>query len=197
MTAWPKLDAILILVFELILMFAIMSMNATDQILQEHGAPGYPETGLMILSDLFVSPFYRSLSVPTLVLWNDAAWWVHIIGIFGFAVYVTYSKHLHTVLAFPNTYFANLESMSKIRNMPDVSREVDMMLGIQQSQNQQTNTSDVATLGARDVRDLTWKNLMEAYTCTECGRCTSRLPCKLYRKKAVAQENYDGYTGQN
>jgi heterodisulfide reductase subunit C len=183
MTAWPKLDASLILIFELILMFAIMSMNAADQILQERGVDGYPETGLMVFSNIFASPFYRGLSTPVLILVERVAWWLHIIGIFGFAVYVTYSKHLHTFLAFPNTYYANLEPQSKMANMPEVSREVDMMLGLQPADGQQTDDAPVTTLGARDVRDLTWKNLMDAYTCTECGRCTSVCPANGTGKK--------------
>jgi len=130
MTAWPKLDANLILIFEIILMFAIMTMNATDQILQERNVAGYPETGLMIFSDIFASPFYRGLETSSLIVIERVAWWLHIIGIFAFAVYVTYSKHLHTFMAFPNTYYSNLEPAGKIKNMPEVTNEVKMMLGI-------------------------------------------------------------------
>jgi len=182
MTAWPKLDANLILIFEIILMFAIMTMNATDQILQERNVAGYPETGLMIFSDIFASPFYRGLETSSLIVIERVAWWLHIIGIFAFAVYVTYSKHLHTFMAFPNTYYSNLEPAGKIKNMPEVTNEVKMMLGIAGTDGQ-SEQQDIKTLGAKDVRDLTWKNLMDAYTCTECGRCTAECPANQTGKK--------------
>ena len=182
MGQWPKLDANLILIFEIILMFAIMTMNASDQILQERDIAGYPKTGLMIFSETFASPFYRSLSSPTLIITERIAWWFHIIGIFAFAIYVTYSKHLHTVLAFPNTYFVKLEPVGKIQNMPEVTNEVTMMLGINTGQ-EQGAPAEIARLGAKDVRDLSWKNLLDAYTCTECGRCTSECPANQTGKK--------------
>ena len=175
MTRWPKLDGNLILIFEILLMFAIMTMNAADQILQERNVAGYPKTGLMIFSEIFASPVYRGFDTPVLIMVERVAWWLHIIGIFAFAIYVTYSKHLHTFMAFPNTYYANLEPAGKIRNMPEVTREVKMMLGIHEPEvaGQQ---AEIHTLGAKDVPDLSWKNLMDAYTCTECGRCTAVCP---------------------
>lgn len=175
MTKWPKLDANLILIFEILLMFAIMTMNATDQILQERDVAGYPNTGLMIFSEIFASPFYSGLDTHVLIIVERIAWWLHIIGIFAFAIYVTYSKHLHTFMAFPNTYYSNLEPAGKIKNMPEVTNEVNMMLGITNSEPPPTE-QEIKTLGAKDVRDLSWKNLMDAYTCTECGRCTSECP---------------------
>lgn len=175
MTRWPKLDANLILVFEIVLMFAIMTMNATDQILQERNVAGFPTTGLMVFSEVFASPIYRPFSTETVLVIERMAWWAHIIGIFLFAIYVTYSKHLHTIMAFPNTYYANLEPMGKIKNMPEVTREVNMMLGIAQTESPNTSET-VRSLGAKDVKDLSWKNLMDAYTCTECGRCTAQCP---------------------
>lgn len=182
MTSWPKLDGNLILIFEIILMFAIMTMNASDQILQERNVAGYPETGFIVFSKILASPIYRPLASENLIIIERVAWWFHIIGIFAFAIYVTYSKHLHTLLAFPNTYFANLEPMGKITNMPEVTREVNMMLGINVDQNQGAPT-EIARLGAKDVQDLSWKNLMDAYTCTECGRCTSECPANQTGKK--------------
>ena len=149
MTRWPKLDANLILIFEIILMFAIMTMNATDQILQERNIAGYPETGLMIISEVFASPFYRPLNAEVLIIVERVAWWLHIIGIFSFAIYVTYSKHLHTFMAFPNTYYANLEPLGKIKNMPEVTREVNMMLGIGETENQDT-PAEIMRFGAKD-----------------------------------------------
>jgi len=182
MTQWPKLDANLILIFEIILMFAIMTMNASDQILQERGVEGYPKTGLMIFSEIFASPFYRGLETPTLLILERVAWWLHIIGIFAFAIYVTYSKHLHTFMAFPNTYYSNLEPAGKIQNMPDVTNEVNMMLGVNPS-GDAAPPAEIKTLGAKDARDLSWKNLMDAYACTECGRCTAECPANQTGKK--------------
>jgi heterodisulfide reductase subunit C len=181
MRSWPTLDANLILIFEIILMFAIMSMNAADQILQERGVAGYPQTGRMIFSDLFASPFYRSLDTPALIAVERIAWWLHIIGIFSFAVYVTYSKHLHTFMAFPNTYYARLTPRGMLSPMPEVTREVKAMLGLQGAP--ESAAEAPGRLGARDVADLSWKSLMDAYTCTECGRCTSVCPANLTGKK--------------
>ena len=194
MTRWPRLDANLILIFEIILMFAIMTMNAADQILQERQVAGYPDTGLMIFSEIFASPFYRDLETPTLIVVERVAWWLHIVGIFAFAVYVTHSKHLHTFMAFPNTYYASLEPFGKIRNMPEVTREVKMMLGIQEA-GDSGQESEIKTLGAKDVGDLSWKNLMDAYTCTECGRCTAECPAnqtgKLLSPRKIMMDTRD------
>jgi heterodisulfide reductase subunit C len=183
MTRWPKLDANLILIFEIILMFAILSMNAADQILQQRGVPGYPETGRMIISHVFASPFYQTLPTSVLIAIERLAWWIHIIGIFGFAIYVTYSKHLHTFLAFPNTYYARLDPPLKMINMPEVTREVDMMLGLQQEVASDGADGVVPRLGARDVRDLGWKSILAAFTCTECGRCTAVCPANMTGKR--------------
>jgi heterodisulfide reductase subunit C len=194
MTKWPKLDANLILVFEILLMFAIMTMNATDQILQERDVAGYPKTGLMIFSEIFASPFYRGMDTPTLIIVERFAWWLHIIGIFAFAIYVTYSKHLHTFMAFPNTYYSKLEPAGKIKNMPEVTSEVNMMLGINSAEAPSTE-QEIKTLGAKDVQDLSWKNLMDAYTCTECGRCTSECPAnqtgKLLSPRKIMMDTRD------
>lgn len=194
MTQWPKLDANLILVFEILLMFAILTMNATDQILQERGVAGYPKTGLMIFSEIFASPFYRGLDTHVLIIVERIAWWLHIIGIFAFAIYVTYSKHLHTFMAFPNTYYSSLEPAGKIKNMPEVTNEVNMMLGITNSEVPEIE-QEIKTLGAKDVGDLSWKNLMDAYTCTECGRCTSECPAnqtgKLLSPRKIMMDTRD------
>ncbi len=183
MTRWPKLDANLILIFEIILMLAILTMNASDQILQERNVAGYPNTGLMIFSEIFAAPFYRPFDSSILVIIERIAWWFHIVGIFAFAIYVTYSKHLHTLLAFPNTYYANLEPAGKITNMPEVTQEVNMMLGITNPENDGQPPAEIKRLGAKDVRDLSWKNLLDAYTCTECGRCTAECPANQTGQK--------------
>ncbi|ADR22732.1 Fe-S oxidoreductase [Marivirga tractuosa] len=174
---WPKLDGNLILVIEIILMFAILTMNATDQLLQgkdDH----YVQTGSFFFSS-FLMPIFEGMSVEALVFTERFAWWFHIIGILAFAVYVTYSKHLHIFMAFPNTYFARITPQGKMNNMDEVTTEVKSMLGMDAGD----PPAEVARLGAKDATDLTWVNLMNAYACTECGRCTAECPANITGKK--------------
>src|SRR5687768_9189496 len=168
MTAWPRLDANLILFTEIALMLAILTMNATDQVLQQTH-PDYPATGSLFFSSLLI-PLFDSLPVPALVLTERIAWWAHIIGILGFAIYITYSKHLHIFMAFPNTWFAKVRPVGEMNVMPVVTREVKSMLGLSEQAN--APSPDTGKFGAKDVNDLSWNMLMGAYTCTECGRCT-------------------------
>ncbi|MCE7068860.1 (Fe-S)-binding protein [Dyadobacter sp. CY327] len=181
MNGWPALDGKLILVFEIVLMIAILTMNAADLALQDRGNLHYPQTGDFLFSQ-FLKPLFENWNENTLVIYERFAWWFHIIGIFVFAVYLTYSKHLHIVLAFPNTYFAKLAPKGKMDNMPEITAEVRTMLGIETAQ-----TSEAAVIpdrfGAKDVPDLSWKNLMDAYSCTECGRCTAACPANITGKK--------------
>jgi ferredoxin len=180
LTAWPRMDANIILCTEIVLMLAILNMNAADQVLQQMNAEHYTATGKLFLSSFFV-PLYDSLSETALVVIERGAWWFHIIGILAFAVYVTYSKHLHIFLAFPNTYFANLEPKGEMKNMPVVTNEVKLMLGLADAN--ATPPAEPGRFGARDVRDLNWNNLMAAYSCTECGRCTAECPANQTGKK--------------
>ncbi len=184
MTSWPKLDANLILIIEIILMLAILTMNASDQILQTRGDQHYVATGTFFFS-AFLMPLFQGLSDGALVLVERFAWWFHIIGIFAFAVYVTYSKHLHIFMAFPNTWYSNLEAPGKIENMPVVTTEVKTMLGMpaEDGAAAPANPEEIGRFGAKDVNDLNWVNLMNAYACTECGRCTSNCPANLTGKK--------------
>ena len=182
MTSWPTLDANLILIIEIILMFAILTMNASDQILQSRDVGGYTKTGRLIFSHFLAVPVYKGVDTSALIIIERIAWWFHIVGIYAFAIYVTYSKHLHIMLAFPNTYYASLEPAGKIPVMPEVLREVNFMLGLA-GDDAQAPTEEIKRLGAKDVRDLTWKNLLDAYTCTECGRCTSQCPANQTGKK--------------
>lgn len=179
MTKWPRLDANLILITEIVLMTAILTMNASDQILQTRD-DHYVATGNLFFSS-FLIPALTNFSTSALVYIERFAWWFHIVGILGFALYVTYSKHLHIFMAFPNTYFANLEPKGHINNMPVVTNEVKSMLGLS------TSTSNTPTepgrFGAKDINDLGWNNLMAAYSCTECGRCTAECPANLTGKK--------------
>ena len=181
MTSWPTLDANLILVIEIILMFAILTMNATDQILQGRDYGHYTETGSLFFSS-FLIPIFENMETGTLVFVERFAWWFHIIGILGFAIYVTYSKHLHIFLAFPNTYFSNLKPKGEMHNMDAVTNEVKMMLGMP-AENGGAAPEEIGRFGAKDVNDLTWKNIMNAYSCTECGRCSAECPANMTGKK--------------
>lgn len=180
MTKWPKLDANLILITEIVLMMAILKMNAADQILQtrdEH----YTTTGSLFFSS-FLIPVLENYSTPFLIFVERAAWWFHIIGILGFSLYITYSKHLHIFMAFPNTYFAKLQPKGHINNMSVVTNEVKSMLGLADASSP-VAPAEPGRFGAKDVNDLSWNNLMAAYSCTECGRCSAECPANLTGKK--------------
>jgi ferredoxin len=179
MKGWPRLDANLILITEIVLMLAILTMNATDQVLQQTDAH-YASTGRIFFSS-FLMPVFSSVPASTLIFVERFAWWFHIIGILGFSVYITYSKHLHIFLAFPNTYYAKLEPKGHLNNMPVVTNEVKIMLGLADAN--PNPPAEPGRFGAKDVNDLTWNNLMAAYSCTECGRCTSECPANITGKK--------------
>ncbi len=180
MTKWPRMDANLILFTEIVLMMAILSMNASDKILQGQDHH-YTATGTLFFSS-FLLPLFQNLSTSTLIFIERFAWWFHIIGILGFSLYITYSKHLHIFLAFPNTYFAKLQPKGHINNMPVVTNEVKSMLGLADA-TATTTPAEPGRFGAKDVNDLSWNNLMAAYSCTECGRCTAECPANLTGKK--------------
>ncbi|MCX2745899.1 4Fe-4S dicluster domain-containing protein [Mangrovivirga sp. M17] len=180
MTSWPKLDANLILVIEIILMFAILTMNATDQILQTRPDANYTETGRMVFSATLI-PLFEGMSTTGLIITERVAWWFHIIGIFAFAIYITYSKHLHIFMAFPNTYYANLNPKGEMNNMDEVTTEVKAMLGVGGASSEPP--AEISRFGAKDATDLNWVNLMNSYACTECGRCTQQCPANMTGKK--------------
>ena len=180
MKGWPRLDGNLILLTEIVLMIAILSMNAADQVLQTQGNAHYPATGQIFFSS-FLLPAFENFSPSTLMFIERFAWWFHIIGILGFTIYITYSKHLHIFLGFPNTYFAKLDPKGKMTNMPVVTNEVKIMLGLPDAV--QTPPAEGQRFGAKDVNDLAWNNLLAAYACTECGRCTSECPANITGKK--------------
>lgn len=179
MTRWPRLDATLILTIEIVLMMAILTMNAADQVLQTRDAH-YTQTGPLFFSSWLTSSL-QDLNTSTLIFIERGAWWFHILGILGFTVYITYSKHLHIFMAFLNTYYAKLQPKGHINNMPVVTREVKSMLGLPVDQ---PTTSEVpGRFGAKDINDLSRTSLMAAYACTECGRCTSECPANQTGKK--------------
>ncbi len=179
MKAWPRLDGNLILITEIILMLAILTMNASDQVLQTRDGHYYA-TGSLFFSN-FLVPYFQELSTNSLVYIERFAWWFHIVGIFAFAIYITYSKHLHIFMAFPNTYFAKLEPKGHINNMPVVTSEVKSMLGLAEAS--AAPSTEPGRFGAKDINDLSRHNLMSAYACTECGRCTSECPANITGKK--------------
>lgn len=181
MKGWPALDANVILFIEIVLMFAILKMNAADQILADRGVGHYIPVGTLFFSSLF-RPIFENFSSDFLVFVERTAWWFHIIGILAFAVYVTYSKHLHIFLAFPNTWYSNLKPKGEMQNMPEVTNEVNMMLGIP-SEAPAEPPAEIGRFGAKDINDLSWINVMNAYSCTECGRCTAECPANITGKK--------------
>ena len=176
---WPRTDANLILVIEIMLMSLFLTMNAADTALQLQGYAGYHETGSFVVSGALASMF-QNTAATTLVALERACWWLHIIGIFAFLNYLPYSKHLHILLAFPNTYYTRLQPQGKVNNMPEIQNEV---LYAMQPELAPTTPSDTPMhFGAKDATDLTWKNLLDAYTCTECGRCTAACPANITGK---------------
>ena len=179
MKGWPKFDADNILYFEVVLMLLFLSMNATDLILQERNYEGYYSAGSFPVSS-FMIPIFDSFSTSTIYLLERVFWWSHIIGIFFFLNYLYYSKHLHILLAFPNTYYANLEEKGKFDVLESVKNEVLLMFYPEKASQ---NNQSVDKFGASDVLDLNWVQLMNAYSCTECGRCTSECPANLTGKK--------------
>lgn len=179
MSGWPRMDGNLILSIEIILMIAILTMNATDQVLQTRDSH-YVATGSLFFSS-FLTPAFSGFATSTLIFIERFAWWFHIIGILAFTVYVTYSKHLHIFMAFPTTYYAKLEPKGHITNMPVVTNEVKSMLGL--STEAPAPPAEPGRFGAKDINDLSRVNLMAAYSCTECGRCTSECPANLTGKK--------------
>src|SRR5579859_2819574 len=178
MTSWPRLDANLILGTEIVLMIAILTMNASDQVLQTRSAH-YIQTGSLFFSS-FLTPALQHVNTFSLIGIERFCWWFHIIGILGFTIYITYSKHLHIFMAFPNTYYGKLEAKGHINNMPIVTNEVKSMLGLAPPP---TASDEPPRFGAKDINDLNWNNLMAAYACTECGRCTSECPANLTGRK--------------
>lgn len=180
MRGWPPLDANIILWTEIVLVVALLIMNASDQILQQRGVEPYHPAGTFPVSR-WLTPLFAALSNETLVFVERAAWWVHILGILAFLNYIPFSKHLHIFLSFPNTYYASIEPVGKVESLPQVTTVVKEALGIPVENGSADGAP--ATLGAKDVTDLTWKNLLDAYTCTECGRCTAVCPAHITGKK--------------
>jgi ferredoxin len=190
MGGWPSLDASLILIAEILLMTAFLGMNASDSIAMERGLDHY--TGAVVSPSAFpisqyLVPICATLSDSAVVLFERGFWWFHIAGVLSFLVYVPYSKHFHIFLAFPNTFYSNLEESGRMDNMASVKKEVDLMMDPNADPYATPPPTDGAPeeppiFGVKDATDLTWKQLMEAYSCTECGRCTSECPANVTGK---------------
>lgn len=183
---WPKSDANYILYFEIALMTLFLLMNGADNYLQGIGSAHYNQAGAFPVSSI-LSPLFEGMSEGTVIFIERAAWWLHIAGILVFMNYLYFSKHLHILLAFPNTYFAKLDLKGKFENLDSVTNEVKLMMDPNADPFAAAPAGaegDVpAKFGANDVQDLTWVQLMNAYTCTECGRCTSSCPANITGKK--------------
>ena len=195
MKGWPKKDADYILYFEIVLMSLFLSMNAADLLLQNMGEPHYIKAGSFPISQ-FIAPLFSSLSMESLVILERTFWWLHITGILIFLNYLYFSKHLHILLAFPNTYFANLNPKGYFKNNPIVTAEVKLMLD--PNADPYAAPADGAVpdkFGASDAIDLNWVQLLNAYTCTECGRCTSECPAnqtgKLLSPRKIMMDTRD------
>jgi heterodisulfide reductase subunit C len=179
MKGWPKNDGNLILYFEMVLMTLFIVMNATDTTFQNNDI-GNPVSQ-------FVAPWFSGVSEGSLHLIERTAWWLHIVGILIFLNYLYYSKHLHILLAFPNTFYANLKPKGQLTNLESVTNEVKMMMDPDADPyampEEGADDAMPEKFGASDVTDLNWVQLLNAYTCTECGRCTSACPANLTGKE--------------
>ncbi len=190
---WPRSDANYILVTEIVLMSLFLFLNASDTLLQARGVEHYAAhpTGNFILSQ-YLHPLLNGVSNDGLQVIERGSWWLHIIGIFAFLNYLPYSKHLHIILAFPNAYYARLKPMGEMDNMESIQKEV---LYAMQPELAPPEPAAPQRFGAKDVMDLSWKNLMDAYSCTECGRCSAACPAnatgKLLSPRKIMMDTRD------
>ncbi len=183
---WPFLDANLILYFEMVLMALFLTMNGADYQLQQMGAEGYTQAGSFPVSQ-YIAPLFSNMAESNLIVLERSAWWLHIFGILVFLNYLYFSKHLHILLAFPNTYYGKITKFGKFPNNPVVTKEVELMMDPNADPFAAPPEGEADTtpekFGASDVMDLNWFQLLSAYSCTECGRCTSECPANITGKK--------------
>ena len=183
MEGWPKKDGNLILYIEFALMLLFLTMNAADVQLQQLGAEHYTKAGSFPVSQ-FISPLFDGMSISSLIVIERTAWWLHILGILAFLNYLYYSKHLHILLAFPNTYYRKIKAQGEFTNLEAVTNEVKLMMDPSADPYAATDdATEPEKFGASDVIDLTRVQLLNAYTCTECGRCTSECPANQTGKQ--------------
>jgi heterodisulfide reductase subunit C len=183
LNGWPRNDANIILITEVVLMSLFLTMNTADLVLQTRGLEHYVATAPFWITNNFTHTF-ASMSTGSLVALERTCWWLHIIGVFVFLNYLPYSKHFHIILAFPNAYYTRLDPQGEMRNMKEIQNEVLYMMQPELAPVADANTEQQhQRFGAKDVTDLSWKNLLDAYSCTECGRCTAACPANLTGKK--------------
>jgi heterodisulfide reductase subunit C len=178
---FPFRDANYILLAEIILIVGIFCMNGGDKVLQTRGLEHYHETGAFAVSSWLGPALFGNLQTGAVIAVERFGWWLHILTVFGFLCYLPYSKHLHILLAFPNTWYARLTPKGEIENMPEIQKEVRIMMGMDQPD--AGAPAELPEFGANDVLSLSWINVMQAYSCTECGRCTANCPANLTGKK--------------
>jgi heterodisulfide reductase subunit C len=178
---WPARDANIILYGEILLIIGIFSMNGADTLLQQQMPESYHDTGSFAVSGWLGPMLFGGLEISTLQILERFGWWLHLIVVFGFIAYLPYSKHLHIILAFPNTWYAPLNPRGKMENMPAIMNEVKSMMGLPVENTSEEEVS--LEFGANDVTSLSWKNIMDAYACTECGRCSAECPANQTGKK--------------
>ncbi len=183
MIGWPRLDANLILLGEIVLVVAILTMNSADMMLQQIDPAHYPSTGTLPVSSWLGPMLFSNFSSDWLMYIERIGWWAHVMVVYGFIMYLPYSKHLHIFLAFPNTWFAKTQSRGEMTNMPEITHEVRSMLSLPSDYTPEEGTDGIPDFGANDIHGLSWKNILDAYTCTECGRCTAVCPANQTGKK--------------
>jgi heterodisulfide reductase subunit C len=192
---FPRKDANTILYIEIVLMSLFLLMNAADLELQSRAVEHYHQTGSFVISQ-YLQGLFSGIPTGGLIFIERAFWWLHILGILAFLNYLPYSKHLHIVLAFPNAYYApkENESLGLMNNMKSIQNEILYMMEPDKAPPIDANAA-VQKFGARDVFDLSWKNLMDAYSCTECGRCSAACPAngtgKLLSPRAIMMKTRD------
>jgi heterodisulfide reductase subunit C len=191
MTSWPRTDANIILITEILLMIAFLMLDTSDTLIQRNIHPDY--SGFTISN--FLSPILANCSTSFLEFVEHFCWWFHIIGILAFLNYIPYSKHFHIILAFPNVYYSNLKPKGEFTNLASVTKEIKLMLNPEPAPADATEPPPPERFGAKDVYDLSWKQLMDSYSCTECGRCTSSCPAnqtgKLLSPRKIMMDTRD------
>ena len=185
MKGWPTKDATIILAAEILLMLAFLKMNGADYVLQSRGVDPYVQAGAYPVSSWLMVPILSNFSDCWLIMVERAAWWFHIVGILAFLNYLVISKHFHIILAFPNVWYSNLNAKGRFTNMAEVTKEVKMMMdpNADPFAAPAEGAEQPGRFGAKDVTDLNWVQLMNAYSCTECGRCTSVCPANQTGKE--------------
>jgi heterodisulfide reductase subunit C/uncharacterized membrane protein YhaH (DUF805 family) len=174
MSGWPFLDANLILIGEILLIIGIFSMNSADTVLQQVDSAHYPDTGTLLLSGQ-LSGLIDGFNTAQLIAMERFGWWLHYLVVLGFLNYLPISKHLHILFAFFNVYFADRKGRGRMDNMPEIQKEVRIMMGLDE-ESTEPPSDDLPDFGAKDIFGLKKTTLLGAYTCTECGRCTSECP---------------------